>query len=169
MADLTTVRVSLWMLGVDLAATRRAYASLAASGSAGPGCTCGDCRNFAATFPAPFPTEALALFEQLGLDARYPSRVDRVYRIRVGLHSYHGYFHFAGKLFDGEALKDSAGKPVDSNGKIVQDFEPFGGNFALRFTTADMMRKPSVFYDQQIVALVFETIAPWVLNEPEFP
>lgn len=75
MAELTRIRVSRWVLGVDLAATRQALAELVASGVPQTCCNCGNCRNFAASFPAPFPTEALVLFEQLGIGARYPSEV----------------------------------------------------------------------------------------------
>jgi hypothetical protein len=167
MPQLTKIRVSRWVLGIDLDATRQAFANLAASDVPETCCDCGDCRNFAAAFPAPFPPEALDLFEQLGMNARYPSEVYRVYQIQPGLHSYGGWFHYIGRLLDGESALVEGFYRLDEHGNRVWDFEPFGKAFEFRFSTR-RLPEPDVFEGLQIVALEFFTNAPWVLDEPEY-
>jgi hypothetical protein len=167
MAELTRVRVSRWVVAVDLDATRAAFAELAASDVPETGCDCGHCRNFAASFPAPYPPEALELLKQLGMDARYPSEV--VYYCRTenqpGRHFYGGWFHFVGEILEGQAMPEKGYDRLDEHGNWVRAFEPLGEHFKMFFTTSPLPLW-KVFNGRPVVALEFETtVVPWVLDE----
>lgn len=129
-------------------------------------CTCDDCRNFADSFPAPFPPEALALFQRLGIEARYPSEVVHYNRIQPERHYYGGWFHVIGELLEGEAQVDAHYNRIDEHGNRVRDFAPLGTGFELRFSTR-WQPMPEVFAGRPTVALEFFTAAPWVLDERE--
>jgi hypothetical protein len=58
-----------------------------------------------------YPSEALAIFEQLGIDNRKESEIWHTHRDEFGLHHYGGFFHLVGTI--------ESGKDADSWGRAL--------------------------------------------------
>lgn len=157
-----SIQVGPWLLAVDLPATRQAYAQLHEEGVPEALCTCSYCRNFALAQPALFPPEVRALFEQLGIDARYPSEVIIYNRTRPGEYVYGGWYHVIGQIIEDDA---GTSHPTDHQ-QNPNDMIVFAENFRLRLTT-EYLPRPNVFDRSNLVALDFDCNVPWLLDEPQ--
>jgi hypothetical protein len=153
-----TITIRRWSVKSDPGVTRRVFSNRP-KGSA-ESCGCADCRNFAAARDRAYPSEALAIFEQLGIDSRKESEIWHTHRDESGLHHYGGFFHFVGAIESGADAKRIV------NGHGTFDLEPIGEHFEFGFTS-DAAVVPRSFAGAEVVRLEFQTKIPWVLNIPE--
>jgi hypothetical protein len=153
-----TIVIRRWILQTDPEATRVAFSDVP-TGSP-ESCGCGDCLNFVAARDRAYPPEALAIFEQLGIDRSKESEIWHNYRDASGQHHYGGFFHFVGAL---EGGKDAM---VMINGHGTYDLERIAEEFDFGLTS-NVALVPAAFGENQIVQLEFQTRIPWVLNTPE--
>ena len=98
--NMETIAIHRWKLQIDPEATRRAFSDVPTG--APESCGCGDCLNFAAARDRAYPSEVLAIFEQLGIDRSKESEIWHTHRDELGLHHYGGFFHFVGAIEDGK-------------------------------------------------------------------
>ncbi len=153
------VNIGRWNLSCDREATRTAYSGVPKSSP--ESCGCEECLNFAAARDQAYPSEALAIFEQLGIDSRKEAETWRTHRDESGLHHYSGFFHFIGFI---ESGRDA--KRMIAEGSSTFDLELIGGYFEYGFTS-DAALIPESFAGEEIVQLEFQTKVPWMLNTPE--
>jgi hypothetical protein len=153
-----TIAIRRWQLQSDPEATRRAFSEVPTG--APESCGCGDCLNFAAARDRAYPSEVLAIFEQLGIDRSKESEIWHTHRDASGLHHYGGFFHLVGAIEEG---KDAM---VMANGRGTYDLEGIGEDFDFGFTS-NIALLPTPFGESPIVQLEFQTRIPWVLNTPE--
>ncbi len=142
-----------WHLLCDASATRRAYETVA-QGSPEE-CGCLPCRNFAAVRSLAYPSDALALFDRLGIDFRKEAEIWECGPLDSGLHLYGGFFHLVGVIESGADAFRSDG---------AEDLEPLTERFSLGFTSDVSLIRPP-FVGQPLVQLEFMAQVPWVLHE----
>src|SRR4051812_23714034 len=97
-----------WTLTVDRVATLTTYASVL-NGSA-EDCGCTECRNYSVNKEIVFPTVAISLFDQLGIDYSKESEVWRMFKDKDGSHRYNGTFHFKGSFIGKDCFITDDGK-----------------------------------------------------------
>lgn len=153
-----TIAIRRWKLQTDPEATRVAFSGVPIGSP--ESCGCGDCLNFAAARDRAYPSEALAIFEQLGIDGGKESEIWHTHRDASGLHHYGGFFHFVGAI---EGGKDAM---VMVNGHGTYDLERIGEDFDFGLTS-NVALVPTPFGENPIVQLEFQTRIPWVLNTAE--
>jgi hypothetical protein len=147
-----------WKLQSDAKATRMALSNVA-TGSP-ESCGCVECLNFAAARDRAYPSEALSVFKQLGIDSRKESEIWHTHRDLSGLHHYGAFFHFVGAIESGtDALV-----MVNSHG--TYDLERIEAGFDFGFTS-NVALVPAAFGSNPIVQLEFQTKIPWVLTGTE--
>ena len=153
-----TVDLGRWTIQCDPEGTRVAF-SLVPIGSP-ESCGCNDCLNFAAARDRAYPSAALAIFNQLGIDSHKESEIWHTHRDETGLHHYGGFFHFIGTIESGRDVM------VKMNGYSTYDFEMIGEHFewGLRAETALV---PEAFTGGPVTQLEFTTRIPWVINATE--
>ena len=138
-----------WKYSPDREATIRAYDRTERGGA--DTCACSGCRNFRLARARVFPSEFLALLDNLGIDPRKDAEVYHNGRAASGRHDYGGWYHFIGTL--------------DQTAE-VQAVE-LGGDFSVRMRPASAPRLPSLV-SAPAVQLDFHAAAvPWLLDEPE--
>jgi hypothetical protein len=152
------IAIRRWKLQSDPDATRMAFSTVPAGSP--ESCGCGDCLNFAAARQLAYPSEALAIFEQLGIDRVKESEIWHMHRDESGLHHYGGFFHFEGAIADGHDAM------LMVNGHGTYDLERIGVDFDFGFTS-NIALVPAPFGDNPILQLEFQTRIPWVLSTPE--
>ena len=152
------VNIGRWNLRCDREGTRAAHAGVT-QGSP-ESCGCEHCLNFAAVRNQAYPSEVLAIFEQLGIDPRKEAEIWYTHRDESGLHHYGGFFHFIGSIESG-----GDAKRMIADGVSTFDLELIGGYFEYGFTS-DAALTPESFAGKEIVQLEFQTKVPWVLNTP---
>jgi hypothetical protein len=130
-------------------ATVAAYRSIEHGGS--ETCRCHGCRNFARVRGRVFPTEFLALLDELGIDARKDAETYQLGQVSPGRHWYGGWFHFVGVL---EATGDF---PVVN----------FGGDFTAWMCRASAPRLSSLEGSSAVQLEFLAAAVPWVLEEAE--
>jgi hypothetical protein len=148
-----------WELECDPLATRDLYRKRA-TGSA-EACGCLQCLNFVAARSRLYPSAALNLFEQLGINSEREIEVSYNARIEAGKHHYAGFFHLIGKITDGV----DASRQIAANAWTF-DLEKVNEHFHLGFTSRIALLDVS-FATLPIVQLEFQAIVPWLLSEPE--
>ena len=153
------LNIGRWNLRCDRDATRAAYSDVPLGSP--ESCGCEHCLNFAAARNQAYPSEALAIFEQLGIDAHKEAEIWYTHRDESGLHHYGGFFHFIGAI---ESGRDA--KRVIADGVGTFDLESIGEYFEYGFTSDAALIAES-FVGKEIVQLEFQTKVPWVLNTPE--
>jgi hypothetical protein len=119
--------------------------------------------NFAAARFQAYPSQARALFEQLGIESSKEAETWRMCRDEKGLHLYGGFFHFVGSI---ESGKDAV---VFVNQTGTFELEKINESFEYGFTS-NVHLLPTSFEGNQVVQLEFQTRTTWVLNaaEPDF-
>ena len=104
------VRVLSWTVAVDLEPTRSIYAASRPDADVGG---CGSCRSYASVRHAAIPPEARTLLESLGIDPTKENEVVGGWRLEPGLRYFGGWFHFAGRVLEGEVIPaDAQGAPI---------------------------------------------------------
>jgi hypothetical protein len=89
-----------WSIEFDRAATVAAFADVRIGGS--ESCSCDPCRNWILTREQLLPTDFRALLDQLGIPFDRDTEVYHNCRLESGLHSYGGWYHFVGRVLEGE-------------------------------------------------------------------
>jgi hypothetical protein len=153
-----TVNVGRWNLKCDREATRVAYSSVLLGSP--ETCGCEDCLNLVAARNQAYPPEALAIFEQLGIDRTKEAETWRRYRDKSGLHHYGGFFHFVGSI---ESGKDAI-EIVNEVGTF--DLEKTRNYFEYGFTS-NVHLLPESFAGKEVVQLEFQTRVSWVIEATE--
>ena len=141
-----------WMLAVDVAATRAAYAALA--GGAADGCGCAPCRNYAAQRAGALPEPWRDAVARAGVDPTKEVEVCRLARTAPGRHVYALSFPVVGRRV---GVADGA-QPGDG---------PAGGERLLVHETSRHVPDAFVGAAGAEVELRFEL--GWVLDEDEVP
>lgn len=165
LADVSTdpmrlVQVARWKLRCDPEATRRAFSDVSVGSP--ERCGCEHCLNFADARNQAYPPEALAIFEQLGIDSCKESEIWHTHRDEFGLHHYGGFFHLVGVI---ESGKDAI-QIVGGHGTF--DLESIGNDFEFGFTSnTDAPAAPGPFKGNAVLRLEFQTKVPWLLDSPE--
>jgi hypothetical protein len=131
----------------DSQSTRQAYAGRT-TGSPEE-CGCLDCRNFIAARHHVYSEKALNLFTQLGINADREAEIYHNGQLASGLHSYGGWFHFAGKLLLGSA----------------NEFVSLSEHFQVAVTSRVQL-VPATFKGLPLLQLEFLAEVPWVIGEP---
>lgn len=151
--------VGRWQIEFDPAATANCYRNIVASWY----CECSPCRNFLALGNRAFSSEALSLFEKLGVDVRKPAEVYHNAREQNGLHNYGGWFHFVGRIESGvDALRQVGDTPCSG----VFELESLSESFQFGFSNC-LGLVPKEFTGKAIVQLEFITRVHWAIAEPE--
>ena len=152
------LNIGRWNLKCDREATRAAYAGV--SQGSPESCGCEHCLNFVASRTHAYPSEALAIFQLLGIGSRKEAEIWYTHRDESGLHHYGGFFHFIGFIESGRDAKQMMAEGVGTF-----DLESIGDYFEYGFTS-DAALIPESFAGKEIVQLEFQTKVPWVLNTP---
>ena len=153
------IKFNNWLFSIDVEANISAYNNCPQSGA--DECPCDDCQNYA-RFRANIPDEIIQFFHQAGIDPRKESEVWRAARNENGQHLYLGWYHFKGKMIEGEDCKQMLG-PTSFTDKL----EPITPTFGIGFTKGNA---PSIFVDKtNLVQIEFSTIIPWVLGHDSEP
>jgi hypothetical protein len=156
--NMETIAIRRWRLQSDPEATRTAFSNRPLGSP--ESCGCSDCQNFAAARDRAYPSEVLAIFEQLGIDSHKESQIWHYCREGSGFHHYGGFFHFVGIIESGTDAKRIV------NGHVTFDLELIGDDFEFGFTSNAAL-VPKSFAGAQVVQLEFQTKIPWVLDIPE--
>src|SRR6267154_6013290 len=155
-----TIAIRRWRLQSDPDATRRAFSNVPIGSP--ERCGCEHCLNFAAARNQAYPPEALAMFEQLGIDSCKESEIWHTHRDEFGLHHYGGFFHLVGVI---ESGKDAI-QIVGGHGTF--DLESIGSDFQFGFTSnTNAPAAPGSFKGNAVIRLELQTKVPWVLDSPE--
>ena len=153
-----TAQISRWKIHCDPGATREVFSRIAIGSP--ERCGCADCVNFAAARSRAYPSDVLAVFDQLGIDSRKESEIWHTHRDANGLHHYGGFFHFVGAIESGRDAKQK------SNGHVTFDFERIGDHFEWGLTS-NVAQVPKSFAGALVTQLEFATKIPWVVDTPE--
>src|SRR5258708_7664763 len=113
--------IGKWTIQCDPEATRQAFSQVPLGSP--ESCGCADCLNFAASRDRAYPSEALSILDQLGIDSHKESEIWHTHRDESGLHHYGGFFHFVGTIQSGRDVM------VKMNGYGTYDFEAIGEHF----------------------------------------
>ena len=158
LGHMKTIAIRRWIVQTDLEATRTALSNRPLGSP--ESCGCSHCLNFAAARDRAYPSEVLAIFEQLGMDSHKESEIWHYCREESGLHHYGGFFHFVGIIESGKDAKQMV------NGHGIFDLELIGDDFEFGLTS-NVALVPKSFAGARVVQLEFQTKIPWVLDIPE--
>ena len=151
-------QISRWKIHSDPDATREAFSRIPIGSP--EKCGCADCLNFTTARHRAYPSQALKIFDELGIDSHKESEIWHTYRDANGLHHYGGFFHFIGAIESGRDAKQK------SNGHVTFDFERIGEHFEWGFTSSIAL-VPTAFADASVTQLEFAAQIPWVIDTPE--
>ncbi|HYF02416.1 MAG TPA: hypothetical protein VEC36_03500 [Patescibacteria group bacterium] len=146
----TIVHFLDWTFAVDKQLTESIYANVLKGGA--EECGCSMCRNYIQYRRNIYPIEIEQLFQNLGIDINKDFEIYHNTRLAQNLHSYGGWYNFAGKI-----LKENESK--------IAVINPY---FSIGFVQID---KPSVTFFENIklpivqVEIYFDI--PWVISEVE--
>jgi hypothetical protein len=140
-----------WRIEYDRGATVAAYASTQTNGP--EACGCDPCRNWATTRDGFFPRGFRELLDRLGVPFDGECEVYHNCRLKSGLHSYGGWYHFVGRVLSGER----EGSP-----HVVF------GPFSVFFHSSPALL-PEAFAGQPVVQLEIVAEVPWLSGVPEAP
>jgi hypothetical protein len=138
-----------WRIEYDCAATADAH--LAAPAGGPESCGCAPCRNWAATRTVIFPTGFRELLARLGIPFDREADVYHNARLNSGLHCYGAWYHFVGRVLQGE-------KECAPNVLL--------GPFSVFFHSTPALL-PEVFTGQPVVQLEVVAEVPWLSDVPE--
>lgn len=148
-------QIARWLIEHNPNTTHRCYAKI----QIGTGCPCIQCCNFNACDVQTFPSEFVAILEELGIDPAKPAELCHWYREPSGLFFTGGWFHLVGSIISGEDAM-----PIEGNvGNFC--FEQFQTGLEFGFTT-NLCLVPEVFAEMPLLQLEFQTRVSWVLAEP---
>ena len=148
-----------WELRCDPQSTRDAYARVLVGSP--EECGCEHCLNFAAARDQAYPSQALALFEQLGVPFNREVEIYHMAKLDSGRHLYGGWFHFVGSIISGS----DAARQVSEN-LWQPDLEATTEHFSLGFSSRlELVR--DAFAGRGLVQLEFTAKVPWVLAKAE--
>ena len=147
-----------WKLGATLKGYARRF--LAFRIGSPESCGCADCLNFAAARDRAYPSAALAIFDQLGIDSHKESEIWHTHRDESGLHHYGGFFHFIGAIESGRDVM------VKMSGYGTYDFETIGEHFEWGLAS-DTALVPNSFAGAPVTQFEFAARIPWVVDAPE--
>ena len=125
--SMETIQVYRWILQCDPEATRRAF--LRVPIGCAEECGCDGCQNFLAARDYAYPSEALALFNRLGIAYNREAESYPTARLGSGLHLYGGWFHFIGSIQKGDDLAKASTTVAFQKG-----FEKIAEHFTIGFT-----------------------------------
>ena len=97
------IRFKNWKFEVDKALTLETYSHVSKGGA--ESCLCNDCINYIQNREKVFPEEVKSLFSNLGIDYNKEVEILSYQILSNGLHHIAGWFHFKGKLIEGENCK----------------------------------------------------------------
>jgi hypothetical protein len=166
--EATIITVGPWTVRALVAATRRCYEKIKESGS--DRCGCDNCSNFAQVRDQAYPHEILSIFDSLGIDFKKESEVHYYGRISAGLHTYRGWFYFAGLL---ESGPESWYYPPE--GKPERRFHRFGPGFEIGlkrksdygYSEWETVLIDAGFADSPAVEIDCYADLPWISEAPE--
>ena len=115
------VQIGRWKIQCDPEATREAFLRMPRGSP--ESCGCANCLNFVASRDRAYPSPALTIFNQLGIDSHKESEIWHTHRDERGLHHYGGFFHFIGVIESGRDAKHK------SDGHVTFDLERIGEHF----------------------------------------
>jgi hypothetical protein len=136
-----------WRIQYDREATQAAYAVVATGGPESCGCVL--CQNWVRVRDQVCPDGVRDILNELGIKHGYEAEVYQAAKVEDG-HLYCGWYHFIGHVEE---------KP-----------EPDGSLFIAPFTICFREHSQAaheVFRDRQVVALEFNAVVPWLLDQPE--
>jgi hypothetical protein len=144
-----------WVLNCDPDETRLAYNAMKEYT-----CGCASCKNFVVIRERAYPKDALALFDQLGIDHRKEAEV---YSSHIkGTISYGGFFHFLGSILSG---RDAYRQRAETAWTV--ELEPINENFSIGFTK-QVALIPKPFEGKTVTQLDFwASNLPWVVSDPQ--
>jgi hypothetical protein len=143
-----------WRFHSDAEATRRAYERLQMTPSEIS--TSVYARNFDAARDRAYPDETRELFERLGIDYRYFGELWIPDNAGSGLYHYHGVFHFSGVI----DVTSVGNDPIRLISRFCMTFST--GDYAPGPVASDLLKQ-----GLPVVQIDFETVVPWVIEEPE--
>jgi hypothetical protein len=138
-----------WCILYDATATWEAYARVRTGGA--ESCGCDPCRNWVLSRARLVPTDLRGLLGRLGIPLDRDCEVYHCAREESGLHYYGGWYHFIGRILNGE--RESA--PHVSFGPFKVSFK--SGPALL----------PEAGIGQPVVQLKFDALVPWLSEIPE--
>ncbi|HLH21864.1 MAG TPA: hypothetical protein VK066_05045 [Chloroflexota bacterium] len=141
------VRFGIYNILCDVDATRLAYERTPLGGAEMCGCLA--CRNFVTAGERAYPSDVLALFQQLGIDYRRPAHVYTWGRVEDGRYHYEGWFHFVGQ--------------VDQH---IDAWEQVSDYFYLWFHGRPALISEAFKWQPLGVLEFVNKAVPWVLNTP---
>jgi hypothetical protein len=140
-----------WVFESDNGITQATYEQVECGGA--DSCICNDCKNFAAGREKAFPAEIRHLFESLGIDITKESEVCHYTKLENGLHHYGGWFHFKGRIKQGNNCTIQ-----QPSGGYTFDLTPVSSTFRIGFRTDSAL---TFFKDKEdLVQVEFETHIP---------
>ncbi|HYL74550.1 MAG TPA: hypothetical protein VEU96_10115 [Bryobacteraceae bacterium] len=166
--EATIITVGPWTVKAFVATTKRYYEKITESGS--DRCGCENCSNFAQLRDQAYPPEMLSVFDSLGINFSRESEVHYYGRTSAELHTYRGWFYFAGLM---ESGPDSWYHPPE--GKPEKRFYRIGPRFEMGlkkkadygFSEWETVLIDAGFADGPTVEIDFYTDLPWISKAPE--
>jgi len=166
--EATIITVGPWTVRAFVAATSRGYEKIKESGS--KRCGCDNCSNFAQVRDRAYPPDILTIFNSLGIDFRKESEVHYYGGTSAGLHTYRGWFYFAGLI---ESGPESWYYPPE--GKPGRRFHGIGPSFEIGilkksgfgFSEWETVLIDAGFADVPVVEIDFYSHVPWLSKAPE--
>ncbi len=156
------VEIARWTLKYDQEATRNAFSHV--KGGSPESCGCADCLNFAAARDRAYASDALKIFEMLGIDSHKESEIWHTHRDESGLHHYGGFFHFVGTIESGTDAIQSVNGVWPKPGFIgTYDLKSIGDDFRFGFTS-HVVLVPKLFTGRPVTQLEFQTKVPWLID-----
>ena len=137
-----------WELLVDREATQQVYDKI--DGGLADGCECNACKNYINFREQIFPDEIKVLFAKTGIDYNKECENMHYGRSTNGLHSYHFWFHFKGKIINQKIEEASIKNSKNNNLRISF------GNF----------QYPTFFENiENLIQVEFYTEIPWTIEK----
>jgi hypothetical protein len=150
------LQITRWHIDHDTPATQSCYGKM----SAGVKCDCHQCRNFNAAVDRCFPQDFENLLDQLGIDRSKPIELCHWYREPSGLYVTGGWYHLVGTIVSG----DDTISWENNTGHYHYEKLESGIEFGF---TRELALVNDAFAEMSVIQLEFQTLVPWLLNEPE--
>jgi hypothetical protein len=148
------VKILDWVIEFDKVSTEAFYAKLLTPSES---CDCLYCLNFEKAV-SNLPAELVDLLTMLGVDQNKAAEVYELYEIEKGLHLYGGWYHFVGRIVEGN---DSF---IELDDKTRQaEFQQLENDFYIGFTTnINLLAKE---FPTPVLQIEFTGPLPWLLDE----
>jgi hypothetical protein len=145
-----------WLFAVDADRTISVHKQLEKGGA--DTCGCDNCKNYALQRDQVFPSEVRTLLANLGVDYRKEAEVSHFGRLNDGMHMYHGWFHFKGRIASGRDCTVPQGR----DGYTV-DTVRVGDHFRIGFIKQNHLNSFAAEEANELVQVEFSTVLPWKL------